>query len=247
MISIQLWSLRDAITGRGWDAVLDALAAAGCRHVEPFGLAATLPLISAALTRNGLTTPTAHGDLTGDQLDPTLEAAAAAGVSVIIHPSFAADRWQESDGIQRIAADLNRAAETVPPGMSVAFHNHDDDLAPGPDGRPGVVGLMEHVAPNVGVEFDPHWATVAGVDVLATLAALGPRVLAVHLKDGPHRPSHADQAVLGEGELDWPAFLTAIGPDVPRVIAADRIAGDQLDAALRSMRWLEAHQSQSEN
>jgi sugar phosphate isomerase/epimerase len=166
---------------------------------------------------------------------------------VIIHPSFTADRWQENDGIQRIAADLNRAAETVPPGMSVAFHNHDDDLAPGPDGRPGLVALMEHVAPNVGVEFDPHWATVAGVDVLATLAALGPRVLAVHLKDGPHRPSHADQAVLGEGHLDWPAFLTAIDPAVPRVIAADRIAGDQLDAALRSMRWLETYQSQSEN
>jgi sugar phosphate isomerase/epimerase len=247
MISIQLWSLRDAITSLGWDAALDALAAAGVRHVEPFGLAATLPLISEALTRNGLTTPTAHGDLTGDQLGPTLDAAAAAGVSVIVHPSFAADRWQQNDGVQRIAADLNRAAEAVPPGMSVAFHNHDDDLAPGPDGRPGLVALMDHVAPNVGVEFDPHWATVAGVDVLATLAALGSRVLAVHLKDGPHRPSHADQAVLGEGDLDWPAFLTAIGPDVPRVIAADRIGGDQLDAALRSLQWLEAHQSRSEN
>ena len=245
MISIQLWSLRDAITGLGWDPVLDAIAAAGCRHVEPFGLAATLPLISAALTRNGLTTPTAHGDLTGDQLIPTLAAAAAAGVSVIVHPSFAADRWQETDGIRRIAADLNRAAEAAGPhGMSVAFHNHDDDLAPGPDGRPGLVALMDQVDPNVGVEFDPHWTTVAGVDVLATLAALGPRVLAVHLKDGPRRPRHADQAVLGEGDLDWPAFLTAIGPDVPRVIAADRIGGDQLDAALRSLRWLEAHQGQ---
>src|SRR5690242_7207222 len=116
MISIQLWSLRDALADLGWDAVLDALAAAGCRHVEPFGLASTLPLISEALTRNGLTTPTAHSDLTGDQLGPSVEAAVAAGVSVIVHPSFAADRWQETDGLRRIAADLNRAAETVPPG-----------------------------------------------------------------------------------------------------------------------------------
>ncbi|HEU4544697.1 MAG TPA: sugar phosphate isomerase/epimerase, partial [Microlunatus sp.] len=200
MISIQLWSLRDAITGLGWGSVLDAVAAAGYRHVEPFGLAATLPLISESLTRNGLTIPTAHGDLTGDDLAPTLEAAAGAGVSVIVHPSFTADRWREADGIQRIAADLNHAAEAAGPhGMSVAFHNHDDDLAPGPDGRPGLVALMDHVAPSVGVEFDPHWATVAGADVLATLTALGPRVLAVHLKDGPRRPSHADQAVLGEG------------------------------------------------
>ena len=248
MISIQLWSLRDAIADLGWGSVLDAVAAAGCRHVEPFGLAVTLPLIAESLARNALTTPTAHGDLTGDDLAPTLEAAAAAGVSVIVHPSFTADRWQEKDGIQRIAADLNRAAAAAKAhGMSVAFHNHDDDLAPGPDGRPGVVALIDQVAPNVGVEFDPHWATVAGVDVLATLAALGPRVLAVHLKDGPRRPSHADQAVLGEGELDWPAFLAAIDPAVPRVIAADRIGGDQLDAALRSLRWLEAHQTLSEN
>jgi sugar phosphate isomerase/epimerase len=164
---------------------------------------------------------------------------------VIIHPSFTADRWQETAGLQRIAADLNRAAETAPPGMSVAFHHHDDDLAPGPDGRPGLVALMDQVAPNVGVEFDPHWASVAGVDALDTLAALGPRVLAVHLEDGPRRPGHADQAVLGEGDLDWPAFLTAIAPDVPRVTAADRIAGGQLDAALRGLRWLEAHQGQS--
>ena len=72
MISIQLWSLRDAIADLGWDAVLDRVAGAGCRHVEPFGLAATLPLIAESLTRHGITTPTAHGDLTGDQLGPTV-------------------------------------------------------------------------------------------------------------------------------------------------------------------------------
>ena len=67
MISIQLWSLRDAITGLGWGSVLDAVAAAG------------------------------------------------AGVSVMVHPSFTADRRREADGIQRIAADLNHAAGAAGP------------------------------------------------------------------------------------------------------------------------------------
>src|SRR6478609_9469047 len=129
LISVQLWSVREEIEELGWDAVIDALAAAGFEHVEPFHVSRTLPKLAAALARTGLTTPTVHGELVGDELPRTIAAAAEAGATLVMHPSFPAERWHAPDGVRRIADDLERAAELAAPlGMRVAFHNHDDDL-----------------------------------------------------------------------------------------------------------------------
>lgn len=240
IISVQLWSVREEIAERGWDAVIDALAAAGFEHVEPFHVSRTRPDLAPALARTGITTPTVHGELLGDELPRTIDAAAEAGATLVMHPHFPAERWHEPDGriaVGRIADDLSRAADLAAPlGMRVAFHNHDDDLRVTVDDRPALVALMEQVGPSVGVEFDPYWATIAGVDVPATIAALGDRILAVHLKDGPLTGANEDQVAVGDGELDWPAFLSLVPQAAPLVIGLDEFRGPTLDAVIRSRR-----------
>ncbi|WP_374008254.1 sugar phosphate isomerase/epimerase family protein [Leifsonia sp. LS-T14] len=239
VISVQLWSVREEIDELGWDAVIDALADAGFEHVEPFHVSRTLPKLAAALARTGITTPTVHGELVGDELPRTIDAAAEAGATLVMHPSFPADRWHAPDGVERIADDLARAAELAAPlGMRVAFHNHDDDLRVAVDGRPALVALMERVGPSAGVEFDPYWATIAGVDVPATMTALGDKILAMHLKDGPLTGANEDQVAVGDGELDWPGFLSLAPAGVPLVIGLDEFRGPTLDAVIRSRERL---------
>ena len=239
VISVQLWSVRAEIDELGWDAVIDALAEAGFEHVEPFHVSRTLPHLAPALAPTGITTPTVHGELVGEELPRTIDAAAQAGATLVMHPSFPADRWYAPDAVERIADDLERAAALAAPlGMRVAFHNHDDDLRATVDGRPALVALMERVGPSIGVEFDPYWATIAGVDVPATIGALGDKVLAVHLKDGPLTGANEDQVAVGDGELDWPAFLSLVPPAAPLVIGLDEFRGPTLDAVIRSRKAL---------
>lgn len=68
----------------------------------------------------------------------------------------------------------------------------------------------------------------------------GDRIFALHLKDGPLEGANTDQVALGDGDLDWPAFLRA-APAVPRVIGLDEFSGDSLDAVIRSRQWLVDH------
>lgn len=240
VISVQLWSLRKEIDDVGWDRVVGTLADAGFKHVEPFAIAATAPLLAPALARTGITTPTGHGEIVGEQLSATLDAALESGVELLMQPMFPAERWQDRDGVLRIADDVNRAAEAVlPHGMRIAFHNHDDEVRTLVGGRPALLALMDEVAPNVGVEFDPNWATIGGADVLELMSALGDRIFGLHLKDGPLLGTNMDQVALGDGELAWDDFLGALDPSVPRVIGLDMFRGDSLDAVLRSKRWLD--------
>jgi sugar phosphate isomerase/epimerase len=238
MLSVQLWSLRAEIAREGAGAVIERIAAEGFTAVEPFAVAETVDVVEVALAATGLTAPTAHGDLTGDALAPTLDAAARLGVTTIVHPAFFADRWQAPDGVDRIAEELNRAAAAAGAlGMRVAFHNHDAEVRLEEGGRPALVALMDRVGPGVGVEFDPHWAGVGGGEGLDLIEALGSRVFAVHLKDGPRHGAHGNQVALGLGELPWPAMLTALAPSVPRILALDLI--ENPFAAVRASRdWL---------
>ncbi|MGW9111689.1 sugar phosphate isomerase/epimerase family protein [Microbacterium sp. NPDC055683] len=235
IISVQLWSVRDELARDGWDAVLRVLAGEGFAHVEPFALADTAPLLDAPLRAAGLTTPTVHGDITGTQLERTLDAAIAHEATLLVHPGFPAARWYEPGGVDRIAADLQRAADAAAPhGLRVAFHNHDDDLRARVDGRPALLALFDRVGPGVGVEFDPNWCAIAGEPVVDTVRALGSRMLALHLKDGPAGGANEDQVAVGDGDLDWRSILAAIPAGIPLVIGLDEHAGDSLDAVLRS-------------
>ena len=242
MISVQLWSVRDELSELGARAVLARLAAAGFEYIEPFAVADTIATIRTPAHELGLTTPTAHGDLTGDNLRRTLDAAAELRAATVVHPMFPAERWADEAGVRGIADDLNRAADEASAyGMRVAFHNHDDEIRTQVTGRPALVELFEHVGPGVGVELDSYWPVVAGADPVALATRLHRHVFGAHLKDGPSSGVNTDQLPLGEGVLDTGAFIAALPSDVPRVISLDMFPGDSLSAVLMSKKWLDEH------
>jgi sugar phosphate isomerase/epimerase len=239
VIGVQLWTLRELVASEGWERVVERVAGAGFTRIEPWDIGTSWREQLAGMAATGLTAPTVHGSVLGDDLPRSLDAAAALGAAVLAHPGFEPADWHAPDAVPRIAEVLQRAADAAERyGMRIAFHHHDDDLRP-VAGRPALLALMDLVGPGVGVEFDPYWATVAGVDVAAVVEALGPRILALHLKDGPGG-SNTEQVPVGQGVVDWPGLLAAVDPGTPRVLALDMVA-DPWEAVLASRRWLVEH------
>jgi sugar phosphate isomerase/epimerase len=241
MIIAQLFSVRAEAAEFGWDQIITMLRDAGFRQVEPYLVADMFNEILPIMARIGVTAPTCHGSLIGDDLPRTLDAAAALDARLVVQPIFRAPRWQSPRQVSSIADDLNRAAEAARPyGMRVAFHNHDDEVRTLHAGRRALVGLMDEVDENVGVQFDPNWAAIGGADPLAVESALGERVFSLHLKDGPGLGANTDQVALGDGTLPWPEILASAPDNTPLVIAPDMFTGDSMDAVIRSYEWLTA-------
>lgn len=74
--------------------------------------------------------------------------------------------------------------------------------------------LQKLDCPNVGVNFDPaNMLLYAKGDPIAALRTLGPWLQQVHFKDAVQTTvpgTWGEEVVLGTGQVDWPAFLTAL-------------------------------------
>jgi len=95
-------------------------------------------------------------------------------------------------------------------GLRLVYHNHAWDHVP-LDGLTPLELIANRFAPGeVDFEIDLGWAAVAGVDPLALIEGLGPRVLALHLKDvdrGCTANGCRQFVAPGKGDLDYRAML----------------------------------------
>lgn len=192
---------------------LAVVARAGYVEVEFAGYADVMPArLRRMLDDAGLAAPAAHVGLDAlapAQLPATLDAAAVLGHRWLVVPWLpAADRTP--DGYARTGERLAAAgAAARAHGVRVAWHNHDFELAPLPDGRRGLDLLLAASDPStVDLELDLFWAAQAGADPAALLRETAARVRLVHVKDRGGPPDHAMRDV-GDGMLDWPAILAA--------------------------------------
>jgi sugar phosphate isomerase/epimerase len=205
--SFQLYSARNF---QPWDEVLAMLARHGYRRVEGFaGVYGDPAGLRAELDGNGLVMPTGHFSL--DALENDFEGVATIagtlGIGLLICPYVAADRrpgdaagWAAFG--RRLAAIDARAKAA---GFDFAWHNHDFEFAPLPDGSTP----QEHIlsaAPETGWEIDVAWVVRAGADPLAWIERHGPRIVAVHVKDIARPGQGLDEdgwADVGHGSMDW--------------------------------------------
>ncbi len=214
---LQLYSLRHAMA-ISVPQTLERVAGLGYGAVEFAGYFDHSPAdIATQLAASGLISPSAHVDARASRAGPARVVAdgARAGhrylVVAWIPPE---DRTSLADW-QAWADSLNRLGEACrAAGLRCAYHNHDFEFLPvdDPAADEGATPwdlLQDRCDPSlVEFEIDTYWVLQAGLDPVAILARDPDRFPLCHLKD---RAADGSMAILGQGETDFAAVLSARG------------------------------------
>ncbi|NQX27468.1 sugar phosphate isomerase/epimerase [Microbacteriaceae bacterium VKM Ac-2854] len=250
--SVQLYTLAKEFTADP-SGSLDKLAAIGLKNVEAFDFVRRPAEIRAALDASGLASPTGHAPLLSDELwtpdgsiptpapEVVFAAAAEIGMTTVIDPFVAPDRWLTEEGVADIADRLNKAADVAATfGLKVGYHNHSQEFVASFDGQTAFERFVATTDERVEIELDLFWALTGAQDGAALVSRLGSRLVAVHVKDGiapaenPFAPGAAafgsdtlDQRHPGEGDVPLVAALKAGEGNIKyAVIEYDNAPGD---------------------
>jgi sugar phosphate isomerase/epimerase len=261
--SVQLYSLAEQFSA-DMAGSLDRLAAIGLRNVEAFDFVRRPAEIRTALDAAGLASPTGHAPLLSDELwtpdgsiptpkpEVVFEAAATIGITTVIDPFVAPERWLTEDGVRDIADRINAAAEVAAGfGLRVGYHNHAQEFIASFDGATAYERFLDLTDERVAIELDLFWALTGGQDVPALVERIGDRLIAQHVKDGvapasnpfaPGAPAFAsdslDQRRAGEGDVPLDASLRAATALQYAVIEYDHAPGDVFEDVAASYRFL---------
>ncbi|MYS21096.1 Sugar phosphate isomerase/epimerase [Streptomyces sp. DvalAA-14] len=218
-LGIQLYSVRDDIAPADLGRTLARLAALGFTHAEPYDILTDTAGLGAALRSAGLRADTAHASVLRHDETALLDAAEALGVRTVITPYVDPGGIADRDGVERLAAALNGAAQRAAArGIRIGYHNHDFEFAQAVDGVPAYELLVRLLDPAVVLEVDVYWAGVGGADVFELLPRLGERLRLLHVVH--EREPGNDRPVLGvdtAGRMSEVLALTAATVELPVV------------------------------
>jgi sugar phosphate isomerase/epimerase len=223
-VGLQLWSLRSMSKD---PAAMFALARSmGVTHVETAGLYGMTPeQFSAALRGADLHATSMHVGLDELKKNPqnVIGTAKALGVKYVgtaWYPHNGA--FTEADARKAIA-DFNAIGKTMnAAGLQFFYHNHGYEPVAYGDGT--LLDLMiRETDPNlVKFEMDVLWTFLPNVDPAALIRKYPGRFKLMHIKDmkpgvprGSLTGGLADslQAVIGQGQVNWPEVLKAAKAD----------------------------------
>jgi sugar phosphate isomerase/epimerase len=237
-LSVQLWSVREALAA-DLPATIARIAEIGYTSVEPFNHD-EFPGLKEAIADAGLTTPTGHSLIVGQDQKALFASARDFGIATLVDPYVDPARWTTREDVAQIAAELTAAAELAADfGVRVAYHNHAFELSTRIDGRPALEVLVDHLGDDVLLEVDTYWVAVGGCDPVDLLTRFGDRVTALHIKDGPGTEDELDQLAVGDGTMPI-AEIIAAAPNALRVVEVDDSRLDLFDVITRSFENLAA-------
>jgi sugar phosphate isomerase/epimerase len=230
-IGAQLYTVRDELA-KDFDGTVARVAAIGYTEVEFAGYVNHTPeQVSAALKKNGLTSPSAHVDYPslGDKWPAVLDAARAIGHEFLVNPWIDEAIRNQPDAWKRIADVFNRAGELgKKAGIQFAYHNHNFEFEPVAGKLPYDL-LLEQCDPSlVKMELDLCWIVAAGKDPLEYFKRYPGRFPLVHVKGLSKLPP------AGTGPVPIPAVLpniTDVGSN--DVIDWKRIFARSADAGIK--------------
>jgi sugar phosphate isomerase/epimerase len=129
------------------------------------------------------------------------------------------------------------AAKFAGTGIALGYHNHSHELIKY-DGKTALQILLEKLSPGVWMEIDTYWITHGGGDPAQWIGRCAGRIPCVHFKDmgvGPDRQPR--MAEVGEGNLNWPAILTACREADVRwyIVEQDKCYRDPFDSLALSL------------
>jgi sugar phosphate isomerase/epimerase len=257
-ISLQLWTVRDDLVA-DLDATLARLSAIGFTRVEAFDFVSRVDELAAAFARHGIRAETGHASLASNvenpfddsivppSLDEVFAAAVKLGMTTVIDPFVAPDRWTSVKAIAETARLLNAAAVVAADhGITVGYHNHDHELLNTIDGRFALEVLADLLDPAVVLEVDLYWAAAGGAEIVSLVERLGNRVVALHVKDGTLEPRPStgtvptDQVPAGQGVVALAAALDATPSARYAIVEFDAYPGDIWAAIATSHEFLTA-------
>ncbi len=204
-LSMQLW------TTRGSDPLgeqLDVLTALGYTDVQPFhDQYDDVPALKAELDRCGLTCVSGHFriDMFDGNARRVIAAAQALDMHLVVAPWLdPEDRPTDAAG-WRAAHDRLAAMRDVieDAGLTFAWHNHDFEFEPMPDGSFGIEYLL---GDDIAFAADLAWIAKAGQDPARWLRRYADRIPAIHVKDVATPGTALDEmgfTDIGSGVMDW--------------------------------------------
>lgn len=118
--------------------------------------------------------------------------------------------YRTAEGYARFAKEASEvAARLAEGGLTFSYHNHSFELERF-NGRTGLEILYAESDPNYfKSELDTYWVQHGGGDPAAWIRQLKGRADIIHLKDMAMEGSTQRFAEIGEGNLNWPAILSA--------------------------------------
>ncbi|MFR9775358.1 sugar phosphate isomerase/epimerase family protein [Micromonospora sp. MS34] len=217
LISIQLWTVRDALWGSpGYDATLTHLARIGYPRVELalgyFGR--TAAQLRQFLDGIGIEASSSHDGISADAagLEAKIQNALTLGQQFMVVPYLNSER---EDDWKRWAEQMNaEAAAARAAGLRYGYHNHAHEFTIDLGGgkRPWDVLTAELDPGLVHLEVDLYWAVTGGINsgdgvadpegfALDVIRSAPQRVLQFHVKD--RDAATGDMADLGTGMIDF--------------------------------------------
>ena len=168
-----------------------------------------------------------HMPLSGLVDDPNryIDIALQLGADLMIPPFVPEEERQATpDFWQRLGASLATGADVAAPhGLRVAWHNHDFEYRPLPDGSRPIDHIFEAGGDGVWFEIDIGWIARAGADPAAELVRYAARIAAIQLKDTAPAGTLQDDGwtATGDGVIDWPSLVPLF-----QMTAADHIVAE---------------------
>ncbi len=214
-VAAQLYTLRAQMqTPEDIDRGFARLAADGWKAAQASGLG---PIAAADLKaiadRHGIAVVATHIPLASLQndLDTVLRDHETLDCPYIGLGAMPWDYATSEDGYRRFAALVNPIAERIrAAGRTFVYHNHNFEFVRF-GARTGMDILFDEFSPAVQFEPDTYWVQAGGGDVVGWLEKLAGRIDVVHFKDMVYHPDEkqAIMAEVGEGNLRWPAIISA--------------------------------------
>jgi sugar phosphate isomerase/epimerase len=221
-LALQLYSLRHRFTKGDVDGALALTRQWGFEHIEgnaPDGMSAGAFAARLAAHRlSAMGTGVDYKALSGD-LGPAIAEAKALGARFVMCAWIPHDKAFTLADVDKAAVAFNAAGKAFKAaGLTFMYHIHGYEFVPGPGGTLFDT-LAERTDPDlVKFEMDVFWVVRGGGDPVKLFERYPARFKATHVKDiakgtalGDHTGGAPDESnvVLGQGQIDWPAFFRA--------------------------------------
>lgn len=251
-LGVQLWSFREQAQTDPL-AMLSMVQEMGFTHVETAGLYnMAADSFAQAIQNAGLSVTSmhvSHDDLTNN-VETVIANAKAVGaqyVGIAWYPHEG--EFTEATARQAIA-DFNGFGQTLKDaGLTFFYHNHGYEPVPYGDGTLLDLIIDETDPELVTFEMDVLWTWLPNVDPVALIERHPNRFKLMHIKDmlpGLERGSlsgglpEEQKAVIGQGQVDWPALLKAAEEDGFEHYYLEDESTDPVGNAPKSVAYLKA-------